>query len=199
MRKFFLEYDNDLNNYFIIEGFQTINFDLGNLWESFHYAYDWIQVDEFDEGWITIWDLWDVKDKKFKEFISLEEKKQYDQEYSQYSEKMWNEMPILRITKQNYEQVLKEWERLKKGKASYGIISMDDMGWVRVEGKDKFDQQDLQDLKKEHQKYLNYKEKWDAYKPFAWKKNKEWESEADSEYYSDYLTEEEMVWKKKSF
>lgn len=88
---------------------------------------------------------------------------------------------------------------MKKNKAPYGIISIDDAGWVRIEGKDKFNEQDVQNLNKEHQKYLNYKEKWNAYKSFTWKHNEEWESDNDSEYYSDFLTEEEMVWKKKKF
>ena len=152
MRKYFLEYDQDLNRYFIMEQGETINFDLGNLWESFHYANEWIQIDEFDEGWITIWDLWDIKDQKSKQFISLEEKRKYDEAYDEYNNKQWKEVPLLKITKQNHEQVLKEWERLKKSKASYAIISIDDMGWVRIEGKDKLDAQDLQDIKDEHQK-----------------------------------------------
>ena len=201
MRKCFLEYDKEFNKYLIIKDGQTINLDLLNLWESFYPTHDWIQIDEFDEGWITIWDLWDVKDKKFKEFISLEEKRKYDEAYRQYSSKRWKEIPLLEMTKENHEQVLKQWERLKKSKAPFGIISIDDTGWVRVEGKDKLDQQDLQDMKEEYQRYINFTEKWDAYRPFLNGKQdfNKWESEADSEFYSDFLTEGEMVWKKKNF
>ena len=195
MRKLYLK-DYKESGYGLVK--QTINFDIQYLWSSFDYTNNWILVDE-DDGWVTIRCMWDMKTQKWKDFISLEEKKQYDEAYAKYWWKNWEEIPKLEITKQNYDQVLKEWERLKKSKAPYGIISIDNMGWVRIEGKDKLDQQDLQDLKEEHQKYLNYKEKWDVYKPFTWKKNEEWESETDSQYYSDYLTEEEMVWKKKKF
>ena len=55
--------------------------------------------------------MWDIKNQKRKSFISLEDKKKYDEAYSQYNKKRWDDMPILRITKQNYEQVLREWEK----------------------------------------------------------------------------------------
>ena len=99
----------------------------------------------------------------------------------------------------NYEEVLKCWKNIQKRPSKYLIISIDDFGWVRLEGTDALCQQDWADLEAEYQKFLEFQQKNDAYFPFRGKKNSEWQSPDDEEYYSDFLTEDEIVWNKKKF
>lgn len=116
MRKVFLKYYE--TRYGIVEDSQTINFDLQNLWSSFDYTNNWIMVDIEDDGWVTIRCMWDMKTKKWKDFISLDDKKKYDAAYSQYNRKRWDDMPILQITKKNYEQVFKSVGKIEKKQSS---------------------------------------------------------------------------------
>jgi len=186
------------NFYWLSDSCTSINFDLQNLWLSFDRTNDWMRVD-IDEGVVRIWNSWDMKYQKDKNFISSEEKKKYDDAYAQYWFKRREEMPILEITEQNYQEVLQQWYDAREKKLAYMIISIDNFGWVSIEVKDKLSHKDQQDMQQEHQKFLEYRKKWDAYAPFTYKQNKEWQSPADEEYYSDFLTEAEMVWKKKKF
>lgn len=198
MRKIFLDYSKILCNYWVLESYSTINFDLKNLWMFFDKTNNWMNVDK-DDGWVTIWNSWDLKYKKWKDFISQEEKKKYNDEYAKYWWKRRREMPMLEITEQNYEEVLQQWGQAQKDKKKYAIISIDDFGWVRIESKNKLSYQDEQDMKSEHEKYLEYRKKLEAYVPFCRGMHDEWQSPADEAYFSDFLTEEEMVWRSKRF
>lgn len=200
MRKIFLKNYNDdgyrVGGYRLVENSQTMNYDLQNLWSSFYSENEWIRTD-MDEGMVSIWNSWDLKDKKWINFISTEEEMKYDFVYDTYWFKRWDDMPRLEMTEQNYEEVLQNWKDICNHTTKYLIISIDNLGWVSMIGKDALSQQDLRDIEIEHQKYLEFRKKCDAYKPFRGKKNREWQSQADEEYFSDFLTDEEIVWKKK--
>jgi len=196
IRRIFLE--KGMKRFSLAENSQTMNYDLQYLWSSFDQINYWMRIDKY-EGWVTIWNSWDLKTQKWKDFISQEEKKKYNDEYAKYWWKKWKEMPRLEITEQNYEEVLHQWQQVQKDKKKYVIISIDDFGWVRIESKNKLSYQDEQDIKSEHEKYLEYRKKVDAHAPFRRRTRDEWESPEDEEYDSDFLTEEEMVWRNKRF
>ena len=195
MRKLFLHFSKKLDFYWPVK-YGNLNKDLTNLWFSFDWSNDWIQIDDEEDGWVTIWSKWEIKYQKMKQFVSFTETKKYDDAYSKYWLKRWEEIPKLHITKENHEQVLKAWKKALDKKDPYLIIAIDDFGWVHIETKDALSEQDWQDLQKEHQIYLDFNKKYEAYKPFLRGKKNPWESPADDEYYSDFLTKEEMVWKK---
>ena len=197
MRKIFLKYHEGIG-YWIVKNSQTINYDLQNLWSSFYLQNDWIVIEILD-GQVTIWNSFDVKRKKEKDFISYKEKKKYDDDYSKYLKKKGKEIPMLEITENNYQKILKDWEQIRKNKKNYLIISIDDFGVVSLEGKDKLSEKDKIDLKKEHEKNLEFNKKYEALEPFRKKTNYEWQSPDDEDYDSDYFTDKEMVWKSKKF
>ena len=128
----------------------------GLTWES-------IQLASKDKSTLYLYNSDNIKQKADIQFKTLEEKETFDKEYSAYSKTRWHDMPILEITIQNYEKILHQWNNDIEQKPNFIILSQDDSGYVDLIGKDKLSDQDLADMKIEHEKYLKYKVAYDKY------------------------------------
>ena len=112
---------------------------------------------------VTLWNSDNIKQKADLQFGTLEEKTAFRELYSTYSKKRWTDMPTLEMTLENYETIIQTWNNIVDTKPEYIIISQDDTGYVDLIGKDELSQQDLADMKTEHEKYLKYKIAYDKY------------------------------------
>jgi len=73
-------------------------------------------------------------------------------------------MPKLYMKIENYIEIVQKWQEfVLKQKPQYIIVSQDDTGYVDLVGKDELSEQDLADMKIEHEKYLKYKAAYDKY------------------------------------
>lgn len=163
MQKIFLKYHEQLQGYYNFDSSQTCNFILQDLF--------FFLIDMHDNNLrlsslpnkVILWDSDNIKQKADLQFETLEEKRAFDQAYSQYSAKRWYDMPILEMSLQNYEIIAQKWNNILKIKPKYIILSQDDAGYVDLVGKDELSQQDLADMKHEHGKYLKYQAAYDKY------------------------------------
>ena len=163
IKKYFIQLYSDDIGYGPIPNFYTMNFALQYLWFSLYRSeYDWIHITKLPEK-IIYWSWDDIKQKADIQFDNLEGKKSFDEEYSVYSKKRWQDMPTLEMTIQNYEAILEKWSNILKTKPNFIILSQDDSGYVDLIGKDELSEKDLIDMKNEHEKYLKYKIAYDKY------------------------------------
>lgn len=201
MKKIFL-HQSKLNSsrYWISNKGLSCHQELIYLWESFSYTNQEISVNRDEDGWVTIWSYWDMKDKKRKKFISLQEAEVYDQAYSEYWYKRYAEIPKLEITQQNYDDIVAQWEKINKAKKTkYVVIIQDDFGVVSFELKDELSREEQKYLDQDLEKYNKFIEKLRMYELVSGGGSRDWSGPEDSEFYSDFLTPDEMLWKSKKF
>lgn len=118
--------------------------------------------------------------------LNHEEKMAVYAEYRKYVKKRWDDMPKIEMSLQNYEEITEKWNAILEQKPQYIIFSQDDNGYVDLIGKQELSEQDLQDMKIEHEKYLRYKKAWDAYEQANPDRSEVWRSSADDEYEADW-------------
>lgn len=204
MRKLYLELGTIVPYYQRLHANFNVNFDLHDvLWMSFDDQGEIVDVDQ-DQGIIIMHNLFDIKKPKWSMFeehsIPKEQYQKFRIAYEKYWNKRWNEIPKIKITKQNYEKILHEWKECNQKKSKYVVIQIDDQGWISLIPQDTLTPEDLELIAKDQKLYDAFQKKQNEYlefykhKPY---KNNIWSSPADSEFYSDFLTEDEMVWKKK--
>ncbi len=195
MRKIFLKKsDFNKDKYWIIEEGRTINFDLKILKDSFNPRYDWIEIEDEGYGHITVWSRWEIKDrdqeKSFADNV-------YNHGYRGYFLKRYDEMPKLMLTQENYDQVKKEYKKMTQEMTDeYVVIQKDDTGKVSIKSQQKLSQEDEDYIKKYLAIYEKFVNKLNVYRAKHAPFSRIWRSQKDSEFYSDFLTLEEMVWKK---
>lgn len=54
-----------------------------------------------------------------------------------------DETPMLRLSKENFEKILKSWKVILTKKPTYLIITQDKSGWINLEGKEELDIEEL--------------------------------------------------------
>lgn len=190
MKKNFFKYDSVWKGYVLFEGAQTSNFSLQNLYHALSYGicdknltsmqFEYLQLMRHEEK-IYVWDSDEMKpmaDVKFTE--------EYFNAYSEYSDKRWDDMPKLELTLKNYEEIIDKWEVIKNTKPTYIIFSQDDTGYVDLVGKNELSQQDIVDMKLEHEKYLKYDEAFKKYASENPNRSEVWRSPEDSEFEADW-------------
>ena len=178
MKKVFLKYYEQVAGYHNFNNSQTSNFILQDLffflrawgsrdisWIKKYGGLTWesIQLSSKDNNTLYLYNSDNIKQKADILSIPEEKKDSFDREYSQYSEKRWADMPTLEMSIQNYEEILSKSNNIIDTKPQFIIISQDDTGYVDLVGKDELSEQDLADMKIEHEKYLKYKAAYDKY------------------------------------
>ena len=180
MKKLFLKLTEEKNSYEIFEKARTRNFTLGALvlflkfwwhqdpseiYTSKGLSWEWLSLDKTEDGkQVYLWDKWKIKDQAKKEGLSKIEQDAFDAAYDDYCDKRRDDIPKLYMTIENYIKIVQKWQEIVlKQKPSYIIVSQNDTGYVDLVGKDELSQQDLADMKKEHEKYLKYKAAYDKY------------------------------------
>lgn len=127
----------------------------------------WIKLseDKNDLTKIIIWSDWNIKKALPREnFATDEELFAYIDRYHLYSRKRFAEMPAIRISRKNYEELEKQWGEIRKNKPKYLIFREHDNGCVDILEKDELSAEDIVNMHREHKIYLNYFKRWNEYK-----------------------------------
>ena len=115
---------------------------------------------------ILIWSSDSFKERADIEFKTLQEEEAFENAYQTYFDKRWEDLPKIKISKKDYDTLVLKWKKIKQEKPEYVIFILDDSGpldKIDVIGKNELSQQDLQEMKIEHEKYLKYKAAYDKY------------------------------------
>ena len=195
MRKLFLKKSEQ--GYEILEGAETVNFDLQYLWQSFDSAYEDILIDkDVDEDSVLIWSALELKQPVTTGFESKQEQEAYDKAYDRYVELRWEDMPILDLSIANYQEVKQSWQNVEAQKPEYVIFQEDEKGFVMIHLQDKLSEKDKRDIIIESEIFQTYQVKYDDYmQKHPQEDNDIWYSEQDSQFYSDFLEQDEIAWK----
>ena len=178
--KLFLKLTDSKSRYWIFEGAQTKNFLLSNLvffleaWgnENPEFIYtskgmnwEWLRLDKLDkEKKVCLWSKWSIKDQAPKEDLGKQEQSVFDDAYDDYYAKRWDDIPKLYMVIENYVKIVQKWQEIALAhRPQYIVVSQDNTGYIDLIGKDELSQQDLADVKIEHEKYLKYKIAYDKY------------------------------------
>ena len=117
----------------------------------------WIKLEEDknDPNKVIIWSTWNIKKGlTLSDFNSLEEDLSYSEQYSKYAMKRFAELPAIRISLKNYEELEKQWQEIHKNKPKYLIFREHDNGYVDILEKDELSQEDIANMNREHKIYL---------------------------------------------
>lgn len=195
MRKFFLKKKSISHiHYWPLEQGYSMSFDLSYLWEMFDPFRDWISKDKYEDGLIEIWCYWDVKDKARRTFSNDQERINYDNAYKQYNNKRFAEIPMIKLTQENYDAIIEQWKTINaEAKTEYLVIFQNDNGVISFILQNELSQNDLAYIEQDFKKYDDYIKKYEIYL----KKHhqaKEWSCSKDNDFFSDFLTPEEMPW-----
>jgi len=164
MKKVFLQYNYLLDDYCITNKTeQTANFELQNLKFFLETKTPYKLHLTESNNQITLWSSDNIKQQASIQFNTKEKNDALTQAYGEYFKKRWNDMPTLEMSIQNYEEILSKWNNIIDTKPQFIIISQDDTGYVDLVGKDELSEQDLADMKIEHEKYLKYKIAYEKY------------------------------------
>ena len=123
-------------------------------------------------------------------FKTQQEEYDFEKAYDKYYFKRWDDMPQIEISSSNYEELKQKWDALKSEKPQYVIFTLDDSGpldKVDVFGKNELSQQDLQEMKIEHEKSLKHTQAIDKYMQNHPDYSAVWRSPTDDEYEADIM------------
>lgn len=179
MKKIFLSYDKALNNYYPLQEAQTCNFRLQDLYfflgawslnnlnrfdvySELQYEHVYL-AKNIDNQELLLWSDNSIKEKADLTFQSVAEKDASDQAYNAYYNKRQYDRLTLKMSIKNYVEIVQKWQAIIAKKPLCLILSQDDSGYVDLIGKDELSEQDLADMKIEHEKYLKYKAAYDKY------------------------------------
>ncbi len=166
-----------------------------SLYNLFYFLDDkekdcWIKLeeDENDYNKVIIWSEDDIKKPLDRDsFATHEDFVDYLDGYYKYSRKRFTEMPAIRISRKNYEELEKQWQGIYKRKPKYLIFREHDNGYVDILEKDELSQEDIVNMNREHKIYLNYFKRWKEFlKAHPEKGSGVWRSPADNFFESDF-------------
>ncbi|MBI2345014.1 hypothetical protein HYV10_03010 [Candidatus Dependentiae bacterium] len=189
MRNMFLLYDEKYDYRDIVS---TKNLSLEYLFEYLmsqeHDSFIKFEEDKNDPNKVIIWSTLNIKKPlKLKDFSIDEEFWAYVDRYHQYSRKRLAEMPAIRISRKNYEELEKQWQEIRKNKPKYLIFREHDNGYVDILEKDELSAEDIATMNREHKIYQNYIKRWNEYKKAHPEKLYPiWRSPADNFFESDF-------------
>lgn len=195
MKKIFLKFNRDLLAYIIFENAQTANFSLQNLYHALRHKICMKNLKSMSfENWETIrygdkvliLDSDNMKPMADIDFKTKQEMEDWYKSYREYSKKRWDDMPKLWMSWDNYQEIISKWDKVREQKPPYIIFSQDDQGYVDLVGKQELSQQDLADMKIEHEKYLKYRKAWQKYERAHPNRSEVWSSPEDSEFEADW-------------
>ncbi len=110
----------------------------------------------------------------------------YVDRYHKYSRKRLKEMPAIRISRQNYEQLKQQIETLYQRRPQYLILREHDDGHVDMLEQNELSPEDIKNMNREHKIYQNYKKRLEAYQKAHPNRSYVWRSPEDNEFESDF-------------
>ena len=190
MKKAFFERNSDNTGYTIPDYMDTNN---AEIYYANQAIDPWEDMDvsccrDDEKKTIFIWSTDSFLDFTKFRFSTSEENIALRTLYDEYYDNHWKEMPQLEISIDNFEYYKAEWERLDRELPRYVIVTLDKSGpldKLEIVGKEELTEQDKEDIKRENETYLAWKEAkaWRDYDhdiiDFVWR------SPADSLYDSD--------------
>ncbi|MBP6892770.1 hypothetical protein KBB68_04300 [Candidatus Babeliales bacterium] len=210
MKKIIFTFNNLLNTYVTEEQFFTKIYQLDSVKKMLdvvdHWQVDIKNIDSLDELTVEgiafeymsslkqlwIWPAFLIKKQKYKKFSIMKKFSKYNEMYEDYYDKRWQEIPKIKILIQDWEFLQQKWVAVKEKKSKYLIFILDDFGdldKIDLIGKDELSEQDLNDIRIEHAKYLKYK--------IAYKKYTKSRSDiTDNLWYGPESSEYEADWQK---
>ena len=204
MKKIFKILLEGAKHYEIVPESQTANWVLHDLWmflsawgdddpsrikTSNGMNWEWLSLDKMpNKKEVFLWDTDSIKKQAEMPELSRAEQYAFDNAYEVYLEKRWNDMPQLIMAIDNYVEIVKKWQRLILNlRPKYIILSQDNAGYVDLVGKDELSEQDLHDIKIEHEKYLKYEKAWQAYQKDHPDQSDVWRGPQDNEFEEDIM------------
>ncbi len=186
MKKYFIKLYQEYKIYGPINDLYTKNFDLQFLWFFLYRSqYDWINISITAEK-VVLWNSENLKNMVDIDFKTKQEMEDFYKSYREYSKKRWDDMPKLEMTLKNYEEIIQKWNHIVDTMPEYIIFSQDDQGYVDLVAKQELSQQDLADMKIEHEKYLKYSAAKEKYERAYPNRSEVWRSPEDSEFEADW-------------
>ena len=126
--------------------------------------WEWLRLDKEYNDMVCLWGDDAIKNQAKIPNLSKPEQEVFDEACEEYSDKRRDDIPKLYMTIENYIEIVQKWQDIVLTiQPQYIIVSQDDTGYVDLVGKDELSQQDLADMKTEHEKYLKYKIAYDKY------------------------------------
>ena len=153
-----------------------------------HDSFIKFEEDENDPQKVIIWSDWNIKNALPREnFATHEDFLDYLDGYYKYSRKRFAEMPAIRISRKNYEELEKQWQEIRKHKPKYLIFREHDNGYVDILEKYELSQEDIANMNREEKIGDNYFKRWKEYeKAHPEKLYPIWRSPADNFFESDF-------------
>ena len=204
MNKIFLKLSSDNDGYGTVQKAQTKNFALRNLvlflesWGKYDankiktcngMYWEWLSLGKMpDEKNVYLWDRDCIKQQAEIPGLSPAEQYTFDNAYKVYLEKRWKDMLQLIMTMENYIEIVQKWQKIVLDlRPKHIIILQDDAGYVDLIGKDELSEQDLHDMKIEHEKYLKYKKAREDYDKDHPGYSDIWRGPQDNEFEEDIM------------
>ena len=204
MKKIFLKLSPDNDGYGTVQEAQTKNFalrylvffleqwgdsELNNIKIYNDINCEWLSLTKMpDNKHVYLWNTDSIKKQAAIPDLTPAEQYAFDNEYEIYREKAWDDMSKLIMTTENYIEVVHKWQKIVLGlQPAYFILSQNDAGYVDLIGKDELSEQDLQDMKIEHEKYLKYEKARQAYDNNQHDYSEAWRGPQDNEFEEDVM------------
>ena len=110
----------------------------------------------------------------------------YCKQFGKYGRKRLKEMPAIRISCENYEQLKEQFENLNQRKPQYLIMREHEDGHVDMLEQNELSPEDIKNMDREHKIYQNYKKRLEAYQKAHPNRSYIWRSPEDNEFESDF-------------
>lgn len=161
---------------------------VGFLDEDEHNRWSNLDKDEKNPENVIIWSDWNIKEALTSEdFTTNEEFLDYINQYKEYRSKRFTDMPVIRISLKNYEELEKQWKNIREHTPKYLILREHCNGYIDILEKDELSAEDIVIMNREHKIFQNYIKRRGQYvKAHPEKRNKIWRSPVDNEFESDF-------------
>lgn len=133
MQKIVYELRDNINYWSVAQFISYPKSQMHLLYLSFFEQYDWIFID-IQGDQVIMWDSFDEKHES------------------------WEKISKLYLLKENYDQVVDEWNKNAIDPAKYLIFCRDDNGWVYLEAKFELSKEDLDAIEEDKQAKLQYEQ-----------------------------------------
>lgn len=193
MKKVYLMWNNDFNDYKVSDSFRNNNKELYFLLMAIEPFEDtWIETDIIPEkNKICIYSLESTKHRINVDFNKPEaEVHRLHYAYHDYFMKRWEEIPKVVLTISDWEALQEQWKQILKDRPPYVILTLehiDAFDKVEIIGKNELSEQDIKDIKKEHEKFLRYEKAHEAYVLNHPDYSENWRDPQDNEFEADIM------------
>ena len=155
----------------------------------------WIEIEEDEKNPknLIIWSRKNIKEglmpndfNVHQDFTRLKDYLVYSKQFCKYSRKRFKEMPAIRISRENYEQLKQQFAGVYQRQPQYLIMREHDDGRVDMLEKNELSQEDIANMNREHKIFQNYIKRLEAYRKAYSNRSHIWHSLEDNEFESDF-------------